>query len=257
MIKTLNNPKHIAMWSCPRSRSTAIAHAFEQRTDCLVIDEPFYAAFLLNHGKDYPHREATIKSCETDYHKIIQQITGALPAGITFSFQKHIARQAVPEFGTDWLPALTHFFLLRDPKEIIMSWYNVTGHVTMNDVGIIDLYRIFKLVHSTTSTAPIALVANDLLKNPAQILSRLCAYLEIPFSEKMLHWEPGLKDSNLVFTGSLSPLVSTWYSAVADSQGFFPYNPKPIELPSKLIPLLESCQPYYEKLMQNCHLIKV
>lgn len=249
--------KHIAMWCCPRSRSTALARAFEQRTDCVVMDEPFYAPFLLTHGEDYPHRQETIESRETDYQKVIQKITGPLPDGVSFSFQKHIARQVIPEFGTDWLPALSHFFLLRNPREIILSWYKVMGHVTMNDVGIIELGRIFRPIRSITGTAPIAISADDLVKDPPGMLSRLCTCLGIPFSERMLHWEPALKNSNLVFTGKLSPLASTWYSTVADSQGFIPDESKEaVEFPPELTPLLEKCQPYYEELIQGCQLIQ-
>lgn len=255
--KTPSTKKHIAMWCCPRSRSTAIARAFEQRRDCIVIDEPFYGPFLLTHGKDYPHRQETIESRETDYKKVIQQITGFLPDGISFSFQKHIARQAIPEFGSDWLSALNHFFLLRHPQEIIMSWYKVTGHVTMEDVGIIDLCRIFRLVQSITDAAPVAIYANDLVADPRRILSRLCTHLGIPFLEQMLHWEPALKGSNLVFTGELSTLASTWYSTVADSQGFIPYEPEFVDFPSELIPLLETCQPYYEELTRESQFISM
>ena len=34
----------IAMWSGPRNISTAMMRSFENRADCTVVDEPFYAA---------------------------------------------------------------------------------------------------------------------------------------------------------------------------------------------------------------------
>ena len=46
----------IAMWSGPRSLSTALMRSFENRNDTYVIDEPFYAHFLdqtqLNHPEE-------------------------------------------------------------------------------------------------------------------------------------------------------------------------------------------------------------
>ena len=73
----------------------------------------------------------------------------------------------------------------------------------------------------------------------------------------MLQWEASLKDSNLVFTGKLSPLASTWYSTVANSQGFIPDESKEVvEFPPELISLLEACQPYYEELIRGCQLIQ-
>ena len=37
---------YIAMWSGPRNLSTAMMRSFENRTDTVVLDEPFYAHFL-------------------------------------------------------------------------------------------------------------------------------------------------------------------------------------------------------------------
>ncbi|WP_414981630.1 hypothetical protein [Congregibacter sp.] len=36
--------RRVAMWSGPRNISTAMMRSFENRSDCAVIDEPFYAA---------------------------------------------------------------------------------------------------------------------------------------------------------------------------------------------------------------------
>ena len=52
----------IAMWSGPRNISTALMRSFENRTDCVVTDEPFYAHFLHKTGTDHPLREEIIKS---------------------------------------------------------------------------------------------------------------------------------------------------------------------------------------------------
>ena len=44
----------IAMWSGPRSISTALMRSFENRPDTFVTDEPFYAHFLKQTGIDHP-----------------------------------------------------------------------------------------------------------------------------------------------------------------------------------------------------------
>ena len=46
----------IAMWSGPRNISTAMMRSFENRPDCAVSDEPFYAAYLAETGLDHPMR---------------------------------------------------------------------------------------------------------------------------------------------------------------------------------------------------------
>jgi hypothetical protein len=52
---------NIALWSRPRSRSTVLACSFEQRSDCLVVDEPFYPACLTRAGQNHPNRDAILR----------------------------------------------------------------------------------------------------------------------------------------------------------------------------------------------------
>ena len=47
-------PLRIAMWSGPRNISTAMMRSFENRADCAVWDEPFYAHYLQATGLDHP-----------------------------------------------------------------------------------------------------------------------------------------------------------------------------------------------------------
>ena len=47
-------PVRIAMWSGPRNISTAMMRSFENRGDCAVVDEPFYAHYLAATGFDHP-----------------------------------------------------------------------------------------------------------------------------------------------------------------------------------------------------------
>lgn len=47
----------IAMWSGPRNISTALMRSWENRPDCSVVDEPFYAAYLADTGLEHPCRK--------------------------------------------------------------------------------------------------------------------------------------------------------------------------------------------------------
>ena len=40
----------LAVWSGPRNISTAMMRAWENREDCEVLDEPFYAYYLRQTG---------------------------------------------------------------------------------------------------------------------------------------------------------------------------------------------------------------
>ena len=47
----------IAMWSGPRTVSTALMRAWENRPDTVVTDEPLYAFYLSRTGLDHPGRD--------------------------------------------------------------------------------------------------------------------------------------------------------------------------------------------------------
>lgn len=253
----MTHPKHIAMWTAPRSRSTLIARAFEQLDECWVVDEPFYPPYVLTHDFDEPQREAVLELCDTDYKNVVKRITGELPADKLFTFQKHISKHALPEFGREWLPYLNNFFLIRNPQETILSYQKIFKEmfgeerkVDQHDVGMQYLYNMFKEVEAIAGKPPLVVDSTDLIKNPATGLKALCDQLEIAFSEKMLTWESGLKGSGLLYTGSLLPYANIWYSDVNNSQGFHPYQEKEVEFPDELVPLLEECLPLYEELYQ-------
>ena len=50
----------LAMWSGPRNVSTAFMRSWGNRSDTLVVDEPFYAHYLQVTGLDHPGRDEII-----------------------------------------------------------------------------------------------------------------------------------------------------------------------------------------------------
>lgn len=248
--------KHIAMWTCPRSRSTLITRSFEQLEGCLIFDEPLYAPYLLNHAFDHPEREAVIARRETDYYQVIEQITSNLPEGVAFSFQKQMAKHLRPDDQKKWLKELNNFFLIRNPQEIILSYNKVCQKVTKHDIGMEALYHLFKEIESLTGQTPLVIDSTDLLKNPQEFLSLICSKLGITFSEKMLTWKPGLQRTKRNFknpfpwlwTEQLPP--TAWYSTINQSTGFMHYEEKQINFPDELMPVLGDCLPFYDKLAQ-------
>lgn len=254
--------KHIAMWTAPRSRSTLIARTFEQLDEFWLIDEPFYPPYALTNDFGEPERKVVLELCDTNYQNVIKKITGKLPKDKSFSFQKQISKHALPEFGREWLPKLHNFFLIRNPKEVILSYQKILHKifgkerkVNQHDVGIHYLYKLFKEVEEILGEPPLVIDSTDLIKNPASGLKVLCDnHLGVTFFPKMLSWELNLKNSNLVYTGDLLPYAKFWYSQVSNSQGFMPYKEKEVEFPDELLPLLEDCLVLYQEMYQHCTL---
>ncbi|HEY6295448.1 MAG TPA: hypothetical protein VIX15_07275, partial [Streptosporangiaceae bacterium] len=93
-----NGEHRIAMWSGPRTVSTALMRAWENRPDTTVTDEPLYAFYLDRTGLDHPGRAEVIASQPTDWRVVLAGQTGApLPPGVTISYAKHMTHHLLPE----------------------------------------------------------------------------------------------------------------------------------------------------------------
>lgn len=227
------------MWSGPRNISTAMMRAWGSRPDCHVVDEPFYAYYLQRTGLDHPGREDVLSSQSTDWREVATALTqGALPAGTTVFFQKHMTLHLLPEVERPALAGLSHAFLIRDPAEVLTSYAKVRGEPTMDDLGMpqqVELYERFG--------GPV-IDARDVLQRPEAILRALCVALGVVFEPAMLSWPAAPRDTD----GVWGPY---WYDAVWRSTGFAACRAPVDELPEHLRPLLEECQPYYEALAEH------
>ena len=121
MVKYSSDPVRIAMWSGPRNISTAMMRAFENRPDCAVVDEPFYAAYLALSGIDQPMRDAVLKSQSTDWRVVAEAIGGAAPGGRPVCYQKHMTHHMLPEIGRGWMARCRNVFLIRHPARVLAS----------------------------------------------------------------------------------------------------------------------------------------
>jgi hypothetical protein len=225
----------VAMWSGPRNISSAMMRSFGARADTVVVDEPFYAHYLSVTGLEHPGRAEIIASQPTRWRDVVETLTAPLPPGITVSYQKHMTHHLLPRMDRDWMSALTHAYLIRDPAHVVASYARVRGRPTLADLGYPQQREIFR-----TYGGPV-IDAADILRDPATALTRLCAALGIPFDSAMLHWPPGRRDTD----GIWAPY---WYAAVEASTGFAPYDPTPPNVPGHLADLVAEAQPYYDEL---------
>ena len=236
--------RHVAMWSGPRNISTAMMRAWENRGDCEVIDEPFYAHYLAHTGLDHPGREAIIASGESDWRKVAARLTGTLPGGIALSYQKHMTHHLLPHIGREWLAQLTHVFLIRDPRRVLVSYVRSRPNVTAADIGILQQREIYDHVWQVSGVAPLVIDAGDFLQAPEAQLRTLCAQLAIDFTPRMLHWPAGPRASDGVW-------APYWYQQVYRSTGFESATEGNIEVPHELRGILAEVMPSFEALYER------
>lgn len=234
----------IAMWSGPRNISTAMMRAWENREDTVVIDEPFYAHYLIETGVNHPGRDSVIAAQENDDAKVAATLTGPIPDGKTIWYQKHMTQHMLPDMPLDWLDRVTNCFLIREPERVAASFTIQRPDAAAWELGFEQQARLFDHVCDKLGHAPPVIDAADVLRDPRGILGTLCAKLRIPFSERMLHWPPGPRTSDGVW-------APHWYAAVERSTGFAAYRPCTQELTSFQRHLADQCRPHYEKLLAH------
>lgn len=222
------------MWSGPRNLSTALMRSFGNRADCSVVDEPLYAAYLLETGLDHPGRDEVIASQSTVPAVVVEELTTG-PVSTPLQYQKHMTQHVLPSVPRSPLAELTHAFLVRDPERVLTSYAKVREEPTLEDLGLPQQLELYE-----TYGGPVVDAA-DVLRDPRGTLSLLCGALGIAFDEAMLSWPAGRRDTDGVW-------APYWYSGVEASTGFLTHGGSGDPLPDRLAPLLERCLPYYEAL---------
>jgi hypothetical protein len=238
---TMRDGLRIAMWSGPRNISTAMMRAWENREDTAVVDEPFYAHYLVETGVNHPGRDEVIAAQENDAAKVAATLTGPIPDGKAVWYQKHMTQHMLPGMPLDWLDQVTNCFLIREPEAVVASFTIQRPDAAAWELGFEQQARLFDHVCHRLGHAPPVIHSNDVLKDPHATLGSLCARLGISFSERMLHWPPGPRPSDGVW-------APHWYAAVERSTGFAPYRPRDAGLTDFQQQLADQCRPHYMKL---------
>ncbi len=232
------------MWSGPRNISTALLRSWENRPDTFVCDEPLYAHYLAETGLDHPGADEIQRRQETDWRKVVAGLVGPVPGGAALFYQKHMAHHLLPHIGRDWLEALEHVFLIRDPREMLLSLQKVTPDPTLADTGLPQQVELFDAVAARTGRAPLVLDAKDVLQDPEAQLSALCDTLGIEFLAEMLRWPAGSRSTDGVW-------APYWYASVERSTGFEAWRPREEALPAALEPVLAAAREPYATLHER------
>ncbi|MEE9319416.1 MAG: hypothetical protein V3U76_03125 [Granulosicoccus sp.] len=232
----------IAMWSGPRNISTAMMRAWENRADTIVIDEPFYAHYLEETGIQHPMAREIIAAGETDWHRVVRQITTSPSTGVFY--QKHITTHWMPYFDTDWLDKLDHVFLIRDPNAVAASYSNKWQDLSARDLGYAQQHMLFELIKDMLEKEPLVIDSARFLQDPASQLRSLCNTLDLNFDKSMLSWPAGKRSSDGLWEAH-------WYDSVRESTGFVNASHKPAPvLTIDLQGIAGKCMPHYEALLR-------
>ena len=189
-------------------------------------------------------REEVIAAMDCDWASVMAALGGSPPNGSPVWYQKQMWHHMVGPIGYDDFEGLTHAFLIRSPEQMIASYLRKRETAAFEDFGLGRQAEFFEREADRLGQAPPVIDANDVLADPASVLSRLCEGLGIAWDPAMLGWEPGRRVTD-------GPWAPHWYAAVEASTGFGPPEAGPVSLPDDARELADRCRPYYERLAKH------
>ena len=225
----------VAMWSGPRNISTAMMRAWENRPDTVVVDEPLYAAYLVRTGLDHPGRDEVVASQPTDPDEVIRLLMTDDSAPVHYA--KHMTHHLAADMALDWVGQFHNVLLIRDPAEVVASYVRSRESCEPEDIGLLQQVRLYDVLPAGSPVIDAA----DFLHDPEVHLRWLCDWLGIAFTDRMLHWPAGPRDSDGVW-------APYWYDAVAASTGFAPWRPRQVDLSPHAAAVADACRPAYDAL---------
>jgi len=193
----------------------------------MVIDEPFYAAYLDQTGIDHPMREQVLLG-ERDPQRVVDRLLGSVETGVFY--QKHMLQHMVDGMPRDWINSVINVFLIRDPLRVLASYGVKRETVSYEDLGFRQQAELFD-----AQANPIVLDASDILTDPQGMLTKLCDALGILFEPAMLSWPKGPHKDDGVWGAH-------WYESIWASTGFVAPKSEPrpnIDRPNILDPAME------------------
>ena len=215
-------------------------YSFAQRSDTVVVDEPFYGYYLSIRPADHPGREEVIRSMETKQSAIVSTLLNTPRDRILFI--KNMAHHLI-DIDEHFFMHVRNVFLIRNPKQLIASFSQVIAKPTMTDIGVKKQHELFAWLLEK-NTAPLVLDSGELLLDPAGVLRKLCQLIGIGFEEAMLSWKPGPRPEDGIW-------AKHWYANVHQSTGFQPQPTSTRSLPEFLQPLYEESLPLYNAMFRQ------
>jgi hypothetical protein len=222
-------PRILALWSAPRSRSTAFLRMMAERGDYTVVHEPF------SHVVDFG--AATVGDVTVHDEAELISALRAL-ARRTPVFFKDTTDFHYPGLLADreFLADATHTFIIRHPAEAIASHFALNNALSRDEIGFARLAEIYDAVAAVTGRMPVVVDSADLVRLPEETVREYCRQIAIPYRPDALRWPPGLRPEwrqtrrwheSTSRTSGFAPTVSTYQETVRNNPvlaGYFAYH---------------------------------
>jgi hypothetical protein len=177
----------IALWTHPRSISTAFERVMMERKDFHVLHEPFSYLYYVHQDGATIDQQYVDPNHPTDYAGIKAHILEAAASRPVFF--KDMCAHCFDSLRSDdeFLRRLTNTFLIRDPAKAIASYYAMNPDVTVEEIGLRQLCGIYERAVALGQASAVV-DADDLEDDPAGTINAYCHALDLPFIPEALTW---------------------------------------------------------------------
>lgn len=236
---SLAKPRAIALWSAPRSRSTAFLRMMMKVKELTTLHEPF------SHRADFGQ-------AEVDGYVITDE-RALMTAIVELSRRKRVFFKDTTDFrypavleDEAFLTEVTHTFILRDPAEVIASHYALNPNLTEDEVGFGRLHELFHAVADVTGRLPVVVDSELLMDRPDAVVREYCAAVGLEYTVGMLSWQPAERTE--------WKRAQRWHMDAAVSTGFVRSRPGYDHTVGNHPLLAEydrNQRPYYEEMLRH------
>ncbi|XP_022108804.1 uncharacterized protein LOC110989035 [Acanthaster planci] len=296
----MTDPVRVIMWSVPRSCSSIVAKCMDRVPDSKILFQLYTGAYWDGLGQFNPPKVSSpveelhnaVVGTDSSHHPdekstypwVKRQLEAHYP-GKRFVFAKEMAYCIDGKF--EYLPeGYRHIFLIRNPVKVFQSFKRILPEIMavegqqMLGMGggefevdklpphlvppgfsfkeAVNLYEYLR--EKTIEAEPIILDSDDLMNNPATLLSEALKRLGVQYQDAMLTWEKGMgvTDNWVIGQGVKKRIghVSS-FKNFRDSTGFFKSKAvagalQPIDsLAADVKRCVEFSMPYYTRLYER------
>jgi len=205
----------IALWSHPRSMSTATERIMRERGDLACFHEPFmYDYYVHRSVREMPHFEA-----EADRPASLPDICAMLTStaaerGVFFKDMSYYVVGALDQ-QRDFFASLTDVFLIRDPRRSLMSYVRLDPDVTSEEAGLEAQWRHFEWLRETTGRTPPVIEAEAIAADPQGMMGALWALIGLRPAPHAFAWQEASVPEDW-------GQVAAWHGTASASAGIRP-----------------------------------
>jgi hypothetical protein len=229
-----------ALWSAPRTRSTAFFRSIIERGDMTVLHEPFCNL------RDYGETNVGARTFDSPLSLLawLRDET----QNMSVFLKDHPPTVYLPDVLADrrFLAEARHAFLIRRPEEIAASSYALHPAMNVNAIGLETLCIVQAAVRDAGGDASVVIDSDDLVARPEATMAAYCSAVGLPFIPRALAWEPGERPE--------WRRSARWHVDVSASSGFARRErvyPRTVENSAELARFAAHHRPFYERLYEQ------